>query len=85
MGWYPIHRAAYLGRVSEVKQLLNRGALYNAVDSEGRTPLHFARIRRYGIKNDQVARILIKAGASDFAPHDLHGRTPVDMYTIYNT
>lgn len=84
MGWHPIHKAAYFGNISEVKRLLATGAFYNAVDVEGRTPLHFARARRYGSNNDKIANILIKAGASDFSPADRKGRLPIDVYTMYN-
>ena len=84
MGWHPIHGAAYRGDVPEVRRLLASGAFYNTVDAAGRTPLHFARARRYGSRNDTVAKMLIHAGACDSGPLDLRGRSPLDVYIFYN-
>ena len=83
-GWHPLHVAAFDGNIEIATWLINDGAYINAVDVYGRTPLHYARRRKYGKKNDNVARLLIENGATDFSPTDIKGRTPVDIYIEYN-
>ncbi len=79
-----IHIACYFGNEQLVKRLLKNRNCVNVLDNYGRTPLHYARIRKNGNKNDKVANILIRNGASDLKPKDKFGRTPLDMYILYS-
>ena len=83
-GWHPLHVAAFYGRVDDVKKLLGEEEAYvEAIDANGRTPLHFARAERYrGCK--QVAALLIAAGANDAGPTDKFGRSPHDVRMAYH-
>ena len=83
-GWHPLHIAAFEGDVAEVKKLINNGAYITAVDVYGRTPLHYARIRKHGKKNDVIAELLMQNGADDYSPCDVKGRSPHDLYIEYN-
>ena len=83
-GWHPLHVAAYYGHIEEVKHLITTGAYVTAVDARGRTPLHFARVRKHKERNDVIAKMLLSAGADDLQPADARGRTPLDMYIQYN-
>ena len=83
-GWHPLHLAAYNGDYKWAEKLINDGAYIVSVDIWGRTPLHYARRRKYGAKNDKVARLLIKNGADDFSNVDNKGRTPSDIYIEYS-
>ena len=83
-GWHPIHVAAFYGDHKTVDNLVKNGAYVDAVDMWGKTPLHYARARRYGSGCDKAANILIRQGATDSAPFDYKGRTPLDVYLQYN-
>jgi ankyrin repeat protein len=83
-GWHPIHVAAFYGDHKNVDNLVKNGAYVDAVDMWGKTPLHYARARRYGNGCDKAANILIRQGATDSAPFDYKGRTPLDVYLQYN-
>ena len=83
-GWHPIHIAAYEGDYDEVLKLIREGAYISPVDVWGKTPLHYARRRKYGKKNDEVARLLLQHGAKDIEPLDSIGRSPQDIYIEYN-
>ena len=83
-GWHPIHIAAFYGNHKIVEKLVREGAFINAPDMWGKTPLHYARARRYGNGCDKAANILIRQGATDSAPFDDRGRTPLDVYLQYN-
>ena len=49
-GWHPLHLAAYHGEYELAKTLIKEGCYVLAVDIWGRTPLHYARRRKYGSK-----------------------------------
>ena len=83
-GWHPLHIAAFNGDIKWAKQLVHSGAYITAIDIYGRTPLHYARRRKYGIKNDEVAKLLIDSGADEYSPLDSKGRRPIDIYAEYN-
>jgi ankyrin repeat protein len=57
IGATPLHWTALVGNSLVMKQLLDLGAAYGAVDDSGRTPLHWA-------SDSAVARLLLEAGAS---------------------
>ena len=83
-GWHTLHVAAYEGNIKLAEQLILNGAFVLAVDLWGKTPLHYARRRKYGVLNDKVANLLIKNGANDISPCDKLGRRPIDVYNQYN-
>tara|TARA_Y100000996_G_C22523129_1_gene643310 strand:- start:913 stop:1287 length:375 start_codon:yes stop_codon:yes gene_type:complete len=83
-GWHPLHVAAFEGDFELASRLIKEGAYVSAIDLWGRTPLHYARRRKYGAVNDKIARLLIKNGADDFSPVDKQGRTPSDIYIQYS-
>ncbi len=69
----PLHQAAYLGNVDELKQILASGtARLEKPAKRGWTPLHFTA--RYG--NAECASVLLAAGAST-AAKDIKGSTPL--------
>jgi len=61
-----LHRAAYAGRVSAAKVLLEAGADPNARETNGRTPLDTAEAHR----QDEVAELLRACGAKTSAELD---------------
>ena len=65
----PIHWAAYLGDVAEVKKLLASGVKVDARDKDGYTPLHKA-------ETAEIMKVLLKAGAKVDA-RDKDGSTPL--------
>jgi len=83
-GWHPLHIAAFEGDIAWTKQLIHDNAYIHAVDVYGRTALHYARRRKFGEKNDVVAKLLIENGADEYSPIDCKGRRPVDIYMEYN-
>ena len=70
--WTPLHEAAEDGDVSEVKQLLAKGAEVNAKTSDGYTPLHTAAM--FG--HLDVMKALIAKGAEVDAKTE-DGETPL--------
>jgi ankyrin repeat protein len=82
-GWHPLHAAAYYGDITQVRKLLLNGAYVNAIDTKGRTALHFARARRHGKLNDMISELLLSAGAKDHTPLDKFGRAPNDVLKQY--
>jgi hypothetical protein len=68
----PLHDAAFMGDVNEVKRLIAEGAKVNEKDSEGRTPLHWAALNN----RTAVAELLIVNGARVNAK-DEQRRTPL--------
>ena len=67
----PIHNAAYLGDVANLKKLLASGVKVDARDYYGHTPLHRARTA-------EIAKVLLKAGAKVDARNE-SGWTPLYM------
>lgn len=62
-GLSPLHHAALLGNASAVSMLIRRGAMLEARDSKGNTPLHLAADAPVSAAED-VASVLIASGAS---------------------
>jgi len=62
----PLHEAAACTRVAAAHLLLEHGANPNAMDSQGRTPLHLVCAKALyssSILHDQLAELLLKHGA----------------------
>ena len=60
-GWHPIHIAAFQGNHQKVLKLIKEGAYISPIDIWGKTPLHYARYRKYGINNDKVGNSSLKS------------------------
>lgn len=56
-----------------VDLLIERGAMFEAVDSEGKTPLHLVS----ELWGDKIAKLLLKAGANPGAKESRRQRTPL--------
>ena len=69
----PIHEAAKLGNIEDVKRLLADGANVNAKNDNGSTPLHNA----VWIGRKEVAELLIANGADVNAKEDENGISPL--------
>ncbi len=65
-GYDGLHRAAQVGDVQAIRQLVANGADLNARDAAGRTPAHVAAFA----SNDDVLRTLAEAGADMNAQED---------------
>ena len=63
-GTTPLHLAAILNKVAEVKALILAGANFTAVDSDERTPLHCALV----MGSTDVLEPLLAPGATPFSP-----------------
>eukprot|EP01029_Cantina_marsupialis_P011917 TRINITY_DN26421_c0_g1_i1.p1 TRINITY_DN26421_c0_g1~~TRINITY_DN26421_c0_g1_i1.p1 ORF type:complete len:215 (+),score=55.79 TRINITY_DN26421_c0_g1_i1:130-774(+) len=68
-----LHRAASRGDIEVVRLLIKSGADLNISDRKKQTPLHLA----YAAKHDDIAAILIEAGASK--TKDAKGRFAIDL------
>ncbi|KAL7882568.1 hypothetical protein SRHO_G00002260 [Serrasalmus rhombeus] len=68
----PVHEAASLGRVLQLRQLLDSGASVNTVTVDNITPLHDACIQGH----PQCVRMLLDAGAQ-VDVRNIHGSTPL--------
>lgn len=72
-----LHRAAFAGQTKRIRELLDRGAHVNAVDTEGNTPLDKARQQ----KHKKAARALERAGTNThdeelfLAKEEIQGKT----------
>ena len=73
-GSYPIHKAASMSNLDEVKELITLGADVNVQDRWGKTPLHYANIY-------SIIELLMAEGA-DINARDNKGETPLD-YAIW--
>jgi ankyrin repeat protein len=69
-----LHGAANRGTIKAVRWLLENGADPNALDDQGRTPLHVCAERN---TTTTVLKLLIAAG-SDLNARDASGKTPLD-------
>lgn len=65
-GYDGLHRAAHVGDVQAIRQLVAKGADLNARDAAGRTPAHVAAFA----SNDDALRALAEAGADMNALED---------------
>ena len=74
-GTVPLQLAVKNTQVINVEQLLERGARINAVDSQGRSPLHLAVMLELF---DPIAYVVLDYGADPMMP-DVHGVTPIDL------
>ena len=74
-GSVPIQLAVKNTQVINVEQLLERGARINAVDSQGRSPLHLAVMLELF---DPIAYVVLDYGADPTLP-DINGVTPIDL------
>jgi outer membrane lipoprotein-sorting protein len=77
----PLMEAAFQGRLSSVRTLLDNGADVLAKDSSGRTALMSAIIGAHSESNG-VAKVLIEHGA-DVNAKDNHGCTPLILAAKY--
>ncbi|KAK2709314.1 hypothetical protein QYM36_013100 [Artemia franciscana] len=86
-GGTPLHFAASKGKFDMCRLLVSKGALIDALDVDGRTPLHLAvRENCKRIKagdKPQTVKLLISRGASTDIL-DKHGRTPLHYAAIDN-
>ena len=64
---------SYVGSVEVAEEILNSGGDPNAQDSDGKTPLHYAAMR----KNAEYFKFLLDNGAT-IGIHDKAGKTPMD-------
>lgn len=68
----PLHDAAFIGDINEVKRLIAEGINVNQKDNDGRTPLHWAALNNHKV----VAELLIAHGAK-VNVKDKDQRTPL--------
>ncbi|OQR91424.1 hypothetical protein ACHHYP_04714 [Achlya hypogyna] len=73
-GSYPIHSAAYAGRIDIFNMLLERGADITTLGPRGNTPLHLACAQGHY----ELAKLLISRGAN-VAQRNQSGRTSYDV------
>jgi ankyrin repeat protein len=73
----PLHWAAENGLVDIAEGLLENGALVDAVDPFGRTPLHVS------VRHPAMVAFLIRSGA-DVNVADIFGRTPLHEALTYS-
>jgi ankyrin repeat protein len=69
----PLLLATRSGQCAIVDLLVQRGAMIEAADSEGKTPLHLVS----ELWDDKIAKILLKAGANPEAKESRRQRTPL--------
>jgi ankyrin repeat protein len=81
-GLTPLHLAAWNNNAKIVKELLKHGAQVNAVNTEGRTSLHYA----FGHidNNIEIIQILLEYGAHINA-QDKDGNTPLHLAVLYGS
>lgn len=73
-GAWPLHNAAMVGRLQEVRRLIRAGQNLNQFDEFSKTPLHWAADNEHL----DVIRELIRSGADVNAIDDEHiGNTPL--------
>ena len=74
----PLHDAAFHGAAEVAAVLLGAGADADAVNDDGRTPLHKAAAGKAGAGSERVARLLLRHGA-DANRACRAGRTPLHI------
>ena len=64
-GWTPLHSAAFNGNVEIAQVLLDHGAIADAENEQGESPLHIVARRKYPIPEDgvRIAQLLLENGA----------------------
>ena len=70
-GWSYLHKAAYEGKIDDVRFLISEGANINAKSKDNDTPLHVALMN----EEEDIASVLILEGA-DVNAKGLRGRHP---------
>lgn len=78
-GFTPLHAAAAYGRISIVRQLIDKGADVNARDKEGQTAL----MKAVWNSHADVVGVLIQRGAN-LTASDAQGNTAVNMAKVKN-
>jgi hypothetical protein len=73
-GWTALHWAAHAGRARGVAALIEAGAIIDALDHRGRTPLMLALLERLSANSDETIEMLLRARA-DADARDDHGWT----------
>ena len=73
-GWTSLHIASLYGNSRLVRELLNAGAVIDAINDDGETALHISCVYGY----TRVIRELIKHGAN-FRIKDNFGQVPFDL------
>jgi len=71
-GCTPLVKACSLGNQKIVELLLKKGADTNALDAEGKTPLHLAILSRWDLK---ILRLLLEHGASKAIHRPIQGES----------
>jgi ankyrin len=69
----PLLLATRSGQIAIVDLLVQRGAIIEAADSEGKTPLHLVS----ELRDDKMAKLLLKSGANPGAKESRRQRTPL--------
>lgn len=72
-GDQPIHWAARIGDIEEIKELLASGAKVDAVNDYGSQPIHRAAANG----NSEAVKVLLASGANVHAANTLHGWQPI--------
>jgi hypothetical protein len=70
----PLHLAAMYGRFDVLEMLLDRGALIDAQDDQGRTALHYGAMNNHG----DMCRFLISSGC-DHTLRDIEGKKGAEV------
>jgi ankyrin repeat protein len=65
LGFTPLHKAVWKGRIKTVKILLAKGADANTKTTTGATPLSIAREAKVACDRKELIEVLKKYGAKD--------------------
>eukprot|EP00310_Coccolithus_braarudii_P020262 CAMPEP_0183351704 /NCGR_PEP_ID=MMETSP0164_2-20130417/26199_1 /TAXON_ID=221442 /ORGANISM="Coccolithus pelagicus ssp braarudi, Strain PLY182g" /LENGTH=196 /DNA_ID=CAMNT_0025523953 /DNA_START=26 /DNA_END=616 /DNA_ORIENTATION=+ len=77
-GCTPLHKAAQMGHLEVVKELLSRGAPVDALDNSGLTPLHSAASKDFL----DIVKALVAKGAALGLMEKSAGWTPLHMAAV---